>query len=91
MRVLGLRRTARPGQQPPPFVDALYSLSDLHTVLGAADFVILAMPQTPQSEGMIGTVRAVRCGARILRIPPNVIIVAATNELMLCPDVCVNS
>ena len=58
MRVLGLRRTARPGQQPPPFVDALYALSDLHTVLGMADFVVLAMPQTPQSEGMIGTVRA---------------------------------
>lgn len=57
MRVLGLRRTAQPGQPPPAYVDALYPLSDLHAVLGLADFVVLAMPQTPQSEGMIGKVR----------------------------------
>ena len=54
MRVLGLRRTASPGQQPPQFVDALYPLTDLHTVLALADFVVLAMPETPESAGMIG-------------------------------------
>eukprot|EP01043_Picozoa_sp_COSAG02_P033548 COSAG02_NODE_2295_length_9197_cov_20.855463_6_plen_346_part_00 len=75
MKVLGLRRTAAPGQVPPPFVDALYPLSDLHAVLGLADFVVLAMPQTPQTEGMIGAVR-MHQQTRI----------TATRHTRLCPD-----
>jgi phosphoglycerate dehydrogenase-like enzyme len=80
MKVLGLRRTATPGQTPPPFVDTLYPLSDLHTVLGLADFVVLAMPQTPQTEGMIGAVCTARraqprCVRRVHRFPDAALLV----------------
>ena len=54
MRVLGLRRTASPGEAPPPNVDTLYATEQLHDALKDADFVVLATPATPQTEGMIG-------------------------------------
>ena len=54
MRVLGLRRTASPGEAPPPNVDTLYTTEQLSEALAEADFVVLATPATPQTEGMIG-------------------------------------
>ena len=54
MTVVGLRRTASPGEAPPPNVDTLYATEQLHEALKDADFVVLATPATPQTEGMIG-------------------------------------
>jgi phosphoglycerate dehydrogenase-like enzyme len=50
MRVVGCRRTA----QPAPFVDRTYPLSELRAMLGEADYVAVAAPLTPQTEGMLG-------------------------------------
>src|SRR5439155_1116176 len=50
MRVVGMKRT--PG--PAPFVDAVYSRADLPALLREADFLVLAAPHTPETEGMIG-------------------------------------
>ncbi len=50
MRVLGLRQSATGVEH----VDQQGTLSDLHTFLPDADFVVLALPLTPQTQGLIG-------------------------------------
>jgi phosphoglycerate dehydrogenase-like enzyme len=50
MRVLGCRRTDR----PVPFVDQLYPRSQIQAMLAEADYVAVAAPLTPHTEGMLG-------------------------------------
>ena len=50
MRVTGMRRSAT----PVPEVDRLFDRVELHTMLREADFLVLAAPHTPDSEGIIG-------------------------------------
>ena len=50
MRVLGLRQSATGVEH----VDQQGTLSDLHAFLPDADFVVLALPLTPQTQGLIG-------------------------------------
>lgn len=52
LRVLGVRRSAPPVVEP--FIDALYQPDNLKTVLGASDFVVLAVPITHETNHMIG-------------------------------------
>ncbi len=51
MRVLGIRRSAA----PIAGVDSQGTLDDLPQFLGEADFVVLSLPATPDTEGLIGT------------------------------------
>jgi phosphoglycerate dehydrogenase-like enzyme len=51
MRVWGLRR--RPAEAPPE-VERMLGPDGLHELLEAADYVVLAVPETPRTEGMIG-------------------------------------
>ncbi len=53
MRVLGLRRSAD-GKASDPDVDMLYPPAGLRDLLGASDYVVLAVPLTPETERMIG-------------------------------------
>lgn len=53
MRVLGLRRSASSGTGDPD-VDDLYPPSRLRDLLGACDYVVLAVPLTAETERMIG-------------------------------------
>jgi len=48
VHVLGVRRSYRPGMTTP-HVDELFGPDDLHAVLGRADAVIAAVPETPES------------------------------------------
>lgn len=50
VEVLATRRSHRPGMTAPD-VDQLFGPDDLHTVLGRADAVIAAVPETPESVG----------------------------------------
>lgn len=50
MRVLGIRRTARPRRN----VDQMYAPRDLHALLPRADFVLVSAPHTEASRGMLG-------------------------------------
>ena len=50
MRVTGMRRS----EAPVPDVDALFDRADLHAMLRKADFLVLAAPHTPETEGIIG-------------------------------------
>ncbi len=51
-RVLGLRRTVRPGDTDPD-VDQLYPTSGLHEMLGLCDAVIVAAPATAGTHHLI--------------------------------------
>lgn len=53
MRVLATRRTV-PEHAQEAHVDQLYPHSQLHTMLRQCDYVVLAVPLTPETEGMIG-------------------------------------
>ncbi|HYV22370.1 MAG TPA: D-2-hydroxyacid dehydrogenase [Candidatus Bathyarchaeia archaeon] len=50
MRVTGMRRS----DEPVPGTDRLFDRAELHTMLREADFLVLAAPHTPETEGIIG-------------------------------------
>lgn len=50
MKVIGCRRTPRPME----FVDEMYPVTELETVLGMADFVVSLVPASPEAEHMFG-------------------------------------
>jgi phosphoglycerate dehydrogenase-like enzyme len=50
MRVLGLSRTGR----RVPEVDRVYRRPAFHEFLGASDYVVLVVPLTPETRGMLG-------------------------------------
>ena len=50
MRVIGMRRTAR----PTPNVDEVFARERLHDLLAQSDFVVVTAPRTPETRGMIG-------------------------------------
>jgi phosphoglycerate dehydrogenase-like enzyme len=66
LRVIGIRRSGRPSR----YVDRMYTPEYLETVLGEADFVILNVPLTTQTEGMIGAkqIAAMRTGAGLINL-----------------------
>jgi phosphoglycerate dehydrogenase-like enzyme len=50
MRVIGMRRS----DAPVAGIDKLFGKDQLHAMLGEADFLVLAAPHTPDTEGIIG-------------------------------------
>jgi len=52
-RVLGTRRSARPGDSSD-VVDALFPLSGLHEMLGQCDAVVVTAPATPETRHLMG-------------------------------------
>lgn len=50
LRVIGCRRTPRPME----FVDEMYPVTQLETVLGRADFVVCLVPESPETRHMFG-------------------------------------
>jgi len=67
MRVAGIAR--RPRDSDPDF-HAIYANDELLAHLGHADYVVVAAPLTPDTEGMLGTAefRAMRRTARLINI-----------------------
>ena len=53
MKVIGLRRSAGP-ERPFPEVDRVYPREQLHQLLAESDFVVLALPLTKETRGLIG-------------------------------------
>lgn len=53
MRVWATRRT--PGDEPPPEVERMLGPAGTGEVLEAADFLVLTLPGTPETRGLIGT------------------------------------
>ena len=52
VRVLATRRSATPGATAP-HVDELFPTDELHTMLGACDAVVAAVPETAETTGMM--------------------------------------
>lgn len=52
MRVIAVRRTVSPDPEPP--AERFYAPDDLHGFLAACDFLVIALPLTPETEGLIG-------------------------------------
>ncbi len=46
----------RRSSAPLPEIDKLFDRAELHTMLREADFLVLAAPHTPETEGIIGEV-----------------------------------
>lgn len=53
VHVLASRRSAQPGDRAPD-VDELYPAADLHAMLGRCDAVVAAVPETPDTIGLMG-------------------------------------
>jgi len=53
LRVVATRQSATPGATAPN-VDRLYTTTELHTMLAECDAIVSAVPETPQTSGMIG-------------------------------------
>lgn len=54
MRVVATRRTVTPNEPPPPELDALYSTEHLADLLSESDYVVITLPLTDETRGMIG-------------------------------------
>ncbi len=76
MRVMATKRTEGGGGAGADPVHALVALSDLHTLLKEADFLVLAVPQTPQTEGLIGRreIDVMKRGAVVINIARGAIV-----------------
>ena len=53
MNVIGLRRTVQPDDAADPHAD-VRATSDLPAVLPKSDVLLIALPETPETKGMIG-------------------------------------
>ena len=64
LRVIGTRRAA----EPVPQVDRIYPPEAIDEVLGQSDFVLLLLPLTPQTDGIMNAARfrAMRASAYLL-------------------------
>lgn len=73
MRVLATRRHIDRGA---PFVDQLFTLEDLSELLVASDFVVVAVPLTPETRGLIdaGALRQMRRDAWLINIARGAIV-----------------
>jgi len=70
MRVLGIRRSFDTGDTFDPDLDVSYPPSALHELLGQADYVVLAVPLTPETDQLIGEaqLRAMKSGAYLVNV-----------------------
>jgi phosphoglycerate dehydrogenase-like enzyme len=66
MRVVGMRRSDAPVEG----IDRLFGRDQLRDVLGETDFLVLAAPHTPETEGIIGAgeIAAMKQGAVLINI-----------------------
>lgn len=69
MRVLATRRAVEAGASDPD-VDQLYPMNRLHEMLRESDYVVLAVPLTPETEHLIGEaeLRAMKPEAYLVNI-----------------------
>jgi phosphoglycerate dehydrogenase-like enzyme len=69
MRVIGMRRSARPGADPRP-AHELYAPERLHELLARSDAVVIAAPETPDTRHLIDAkaLAAMKRGALLLNV-----------------------
>jgi phosphoglycerate dehydrogenase-like enzyme len=70
MRIIGTKRTIEGFEPTSLGVERLYPWTDLHPMLAQADFVVLYVPHTPETEGLIGEAElaAMKPGAVLINV-----------------------
>jgi len=70
MRVIGTKRTIEGFEPTSLGVERLYPWTDLYPMLARADFVVLSVPHTPETEGLIGEaeIAAMKPGAVLINV-----------------------
>ena len=65
MRVVGVKRTVRDGDEAWDYADELYPTAELHSALGGADYVAVTLPGTPETRRLIDAeaIAAIKQGA----------------------------
>jgi phosphoglycerate dehydrogenase-like enzyme len=73
MRVIGIRRHAGP---PPEHVDRMFQRGELIQMLAEADVVVLALPATSETVGLIGDAElaAMKPGAYLINVARGVVV-----------------
>ena len=75
MQVTGIRRTS-PGGPLPEGLSAVYTAEDLDRLLPETDYLLLALPNTPQTQGIITE-------ERLLALPPDAGLVNMARGVLL--------
>ena len=70
MRVTGVKRTVRGDDPAWEDADELYTTDDLRSALGEADYVVVTLPHTQETEKLLddGTIRAIKRGAYFINV-----------------------
>jgi phosphoglycerate dehydrogenase-like enzyme len=70
MRISGVKRTVRPDDPAHEFAGALYPTTDLHTALAEADYVVVTLPGTPETQHLVDAdaISAMRPGAYFVNV-----------------------
>jgi len=70
MRIVGTKRTIDGFEPASLGVDCLYPWNDLGPMLAQADFIVLFLPHTPETEGLIGEAElaAMKSGAFLINV-----------------------
>lgn len=70
MRVVGVKRTVREDDVAWRHADELYETKDLRVALGDADYVVVTLPHTPDTDRLLdaGTLAAIKPGAYFVNV-----------------------
>ncbi|CAN5901274.1 D-2-hydroxyacid dehydrogenase [soil metagenome] len=70
MRVLGVKRTVRDGDEAWKHADELYTIERLDDVLSGADYVVATLPGTPETHRLLDqqAIRSIKPGAYLVNI-----------------------
>jgi phosphoglycerate dehydrogenase-like enzyme len=76
IRALAMARDSRPERAAELGVDRLYPREGMHELLGAADYIVLCTPHTPETESLIGRaeIAAMKPGVVLVNIARGVVI-----------------
>ncbi len=70
MRVLGVKRTVRDGDPARGYADVLYETGRLQEALAEADYVVVTLPNTPETRHLLdsGAIAAIKRGAYFINV-----------------------
>ncbi|ANX01576.1 hydroxyacid dehydrogenase [Thermoclostridium stercorarium subsp. leptospartum DSM 9219] len=80
-RVIAVKRTVG---ECPPYVDELYLTDEIDKVLPKADYLVLALPNTPETRGILSE-------ERIKKLKPEVFIVNVGRGTAICQEALIRA
>lgn len=80
-RVIAVKRTAG---ECPPYIDKLYGTDEIDLALPQADYLVLALPNTPETKGILSA-------ERIARLKPGAFVVNVGRGAAICQDALIRA